>query len=38
MNNQRIYILGGHQTDFSRNWAREELSLFDMFSHTMKHG
>ena len=38
MNNQRIYILGGHQTDYSRNWARENLSLFDMFSHTMKHG
>ena len=27
-----IYILGGHQTDFARNWAREDKTLFDMFS------
>lgn len=27
-----IYILGGHQTDFAVNWAREDKSLFDMFS------
>ncbi len=26
-----IYILGGAQTDFSRNWAREGLDIFDMF-------
>ena len=38
MNNQRIYILGGTQTDFSRNWARENLSMFDMFSDTLKQG
>jgi acetyl-CoA C-acetyltransferase len=30
-----VYILGGEQTDFSRNWAREELSLFDLFSETL---
>lgn len=27
-----VYILGGSQTDFSRNWAREDLDIFDMFS------
>ena len=26
-----IYILGGSQTDFARNWAREGLELIDMF-------
>ncbi len=38
MNQQRVYILGGHQSDFSRNWAREEHSLFDMFADTVKKG
>ena len=26
-----IYVLGGSQTDFARNWAREGLDSFDMF-------
>jgi len=26
----KVYILGGHQTDFGRNWAREELAIDDM--------
>lgn len=26
-----VYILGGSQTDFARNWAREDLDSFDMF-------
>ena len=30
--NQPIYILGGSQTDFARNWAREGLEIYDMFS------
>lgn len=25
-----IYLLGGHQTDFARNWSREGLDLSDM--------
>jgi acetyl-CoA C-acetyltransferase len=25
-----VYILGGHQTDFARNWAREGVELFDV--------
>jgi len=31
-----IYILGGSQTDFARNWAREELGLFDMFAECLR--
>jgi len=27
-----IYILGGTQSDFARNWAREGHDIFDMFS------
>jgi len=38
VNKPRIYILGGHQSDFSRNWARENLTLFDMFCDTLKQG
>jgi len=38
MTNRRIYILGGHQSDFSRNWTREKLTLFDLFSDTVKKG
>ena len=30
-----IYILGGSQTDFARNWARQELSIFDMFKEVL---
>lgn len=28
---QRIYLLGGAQTDFSENWSRAGKSLFDLF-------
>ena len=31
-----IYILGGSQTDFARNWAREGLELYDMFAETLR--
>jgi len=30
-----IYILGGAQTDFARNWAREGLTLYDMFAEAL---
>lgn len=30
-----IYILGGSQSDFARNWAREGLGLFDMFAGSL---
>lgn len=33
-----IYVLGGHQTDFSINWARQEKTLFDMFSEAVLKG
>ncbi|MEP3226047.1 MAG: acetyl-CoA acetyltransferase [Parasphingorhabdus sp.] len=29
---RKIYVLGGHQTDFAQNWTRQNLSLFDLFS------
>ena len=31
-----VYILGGSQTDFARNWAREGLGLYDMFAETLR--
>lgn len=34
----RTYVLGGHQTDFARNWARDGLELFDLFSDTVDAG
>ncbi|MFK8048785.1 MAG: acetyl-CoA acetyltransferase [Halioglobus sp.] len=30
-----IYILGGSQTDFARNWRREGLEIYDMFSESL---
>ncbi len=31
-----VYILGGSQTDFARNWAREDLTIFDMFRENLE--
>jgi acetyl-CoA C-acetyltransferase len=36
MSNTEIYILGGHQTDFERNWQREGMSLFDLFKDSVE--
>jgi len=33
-----IYILGGSQTDFARNWAREGLEIYDMFAEALRGG
>jgi acetyl-CoA C-acetyltransferase len=33
-----IYILGGSQTDFARNWAREGLEIYDMFAEALRSG
>ncbi len=33
---QDIYVLGGSQTDFARNWAREDLGIYDMFAEAMR--
>ena len=35
---QAVYILGGAQTDFARNWAREGLELYDMFEQALRDG
>lgn len=34
----KVYVLGGHQTDFAQNWTREDLDLFDLFSRTVREG
>lgn len=34
----RVYVLGGHQTDFAENWARNDVELFDGFVHTVRAG
>ncbi len=33
-----VYILGGVQTDFSKNWTRDNRTLFDLFSETVFAG
>ncbi len=33
---QPVYILGGAQTDFARNWAREGLEISDMFAEVLR--
>ncbi len=35
---ETIYILGGTQTDFSKNWTRDNRTLFDLFSDTVLAG
>jgi acetyl-CoA C-acetyltransferase len=34
----KVYVLGGSQTDFSRNWAREGLEIYDMFAEVLRDG
>ena len=31
----RVYILGGQQSDFARNYTRESLTLFDLYQETV---
>ena len=33
-----VYVLGGYQSDFARNWAREGLSIGDGFVETVRAG
>jgi acetyl-CoA C-acetyltransferase len=33
-----IYVLGGAQTDFARNWAREGKTIYDLFSEALVGG
>ncbi|MFV0248790.1 MAG: acetyl-CoA acetyltransferase [Tenacibaculum sp.] len=35
MSSQRIYILGGYQTDFKRNWNREKSGLYEIMQDTV---
>jgi acetyl-CoA C-acetyltransferase len=34
----QVYVLGGYQTDFSQNWARNGQELFDVFRDTVQAG
>ena len=36
MSDDKLYILGGHQTDFARNWARAGQGIFDLFKATVE--
>ncbi len=38
MNQGRVYVLGGHQTDFAHNCAREHRSISDLFETTVRAG
>ena len=35
---ERVYVLGGLQTDFARNWAREGLEIADAMNATVMDG
>lgn len=34
----RIYILGGYQTDFSENWQRQDREILEVFTNTLNIG
>lgn len=36
MSSSDIYILGGAQSDFSKKWSRDGLTLYDLFEHTLQ--
>lgn len=38
MSRQRIYVLGGHQSDFARHWSREGVTIADGFIDTVQQG
>jgi acetyl-CoA C-acetyltransferase len=33
---KEVYVLGGAQTDFARNWAREDKGIYDMFAEALE--
>ena len=35
---ERVYILGGYQSDFAQNWHRNELDLLDVFQDIISKG
>lgn len=38
MSTTAVYILGGYQTDFARNWTREGKDSFDLFQECLQQG
>ena len=34
----RVYLLGGYQTDFADNWARNGMEIADVMRHTVMTG
>lgn len=38
MSEREVFVLGGAQTDFARNWSRDGQSLFDMMRDTVEAG
>jgi acetyl-CoA C-acetyltransferase len=36
--NTRVYLLGGYQTDFAENWARNGIEIADAMRHTVLKG
>lgn len=38
MNDTDIYILGGSQTDYARNWAREAKGIYELFESCLQAG
>lgn len=36
--NSNVYVLGGAQSDFSRNWAREGRDIFDLLAEVVREG
>lgn len=36
MNTSKVYVLGGYQTDFSKNWAREGKDIFDLLKSSVE--
>lgn len=38
MRAQRIYVLGGHQTDFARHWSRDGVTIAGGFIDTVQQG
>ena len=38
MSASTVCLLGGYQSDFSRNWEREGFGLYDLFADTLNRG
>jgi len=38
MSETKIFVLGGSQSDFQRNWARESHDIYELFKETLING